>query len=187
MEVGPLRSTGVTRFRRYYGPIRIPADQSDGYAFPPGLESRTRPAGPPRFRRLPSPPAVRLDPGELDRCTFRRLPCPCWLRPVLEVGRSQVVNNEASIGSLALRLTASLAEASHGPLQDRTLGSLRVSSEVHTVSSFHLTGRRQLPWRTGRLRWRRRCGVESWRAWGGVGLRPLDTHSMPLAPCALTP
>ena len=51
-----------------------------------------------------------------------------------------------------LRLVASLAEASHGSLQDRTLGSLRVSSEGHTVSSIHLSGRRQLAWRTGRLR-----------------------------------
>ena len=52
-----------------------------------------------------------------------------------------------------LRLVASLAEASHGSLQDRTLGSLRVSSEGHTVSSIHLSGRRQLAWRTERTQY----------------------------------
>jgi len=79
------------------------------------------------------------------------LPCPCWLRHVREIGRFQVVSNEASIGLLVLRLTASLAKAPHAPSRTRTLGSLHVSSVVHMVNSFHLTGRRQLAWRTGRL------------------------------------
>jgi len=69
------------------------------------------------------------------------LPCPCWLRHVREIGRSQVVSNEASIGLLVLRLTASLAKAPHAPSRTRTLGSLHVSSVVHMVNSFHLTGR----------------------------------------------
>ena len=144
MEVGPLGSTGVTRLHGYYGPVRIPADQRRGYVFPRRIRSRTRPAGPPRFRRHPSSPAVRRDPGEPNRCSCRRLPCSCWLPHVREAGHSQVVSNEASTVHCSLWLTTTLAEAPHPPSLERTLGSLHVSSTFHMVSSLHLTGWRRL-------------------------------------------
>jgi len=144
MEVGPLRSTGVTRLRHYYGPLRIPTDRRRGYGFPRHSGSRTRPAGPPRFRHLPSSPATRQDPGEPNRCTCRCLPCSCWLRHVREVGHSHYYKSRGFIDSLVLRLTTSFPRASHPPSLTRTPGSLHASSTFHMVSSLHLTGRRQL-------------------------------------------
>ena len=67
------------------------------------------------------------------------------MRPL---GRKIVAAMRAS--AHPLRLVASRAEASKGPSQGSTLRSPRASSEFHTVSSYYLTGRRQLVWRTGR-------------------------------------
>jgi len=160
MEVGPLRSVGITRLHGYYGPVRIPADHRGGYVFPPRIGSRTRPAGPPRSRRasqvqkgLPGsdafihhPPSDKTPGSWTGACTDASLSMLASAYP--RDWPPQVVSNEACIGLLALRLTASLAKAPHGPSRARTLGSLHVSSAVHMVNSLHLTGRRQLAWRT---------------------------------------
>jgi hypothetical protein len=54
------------------------------------------------------------------------------------------------------------AYAPHAPSRARTLGSLHVSSVVHMVNSLHLTGRRQLAWRTGHLRCMKHAESEDW-------------------------
>jgi hypothetical protein len=71
---GSLGSTGVTRLRRYYEPLRLPTRPSDGYLFPPSVE-RPAPADPLTGPVLSgswttlSVPADLSRPGEPDRCT----------------------------------------------------------------------------------------------------------------------
>ena len=109
---GALRSTGVTRRRHYYGPLRLPTGPAGGYVFPPIVEQATHPV-------TPSPCRVSQVPGcSVDaRCpqpprAARRLHPPVASPPVRGFAFSgrlatTELRNEAESGSLTLRLTPS--------------------------------------------------------------------------------
>jgi hypothetical protein len=125
---GSLRSTGVTRFQCYYGPLRLPAGPNGGYVFPPlvvGRSARTvrRPVGSPRFLTDLSASAVPNHPGEPGRCTCSLLHDRHGLHHFRKPGHSQRCH-EVETGS-RLRITAD-AFASRGFTRpDRSAGCPR--------------------------------------------------------------
>src|SRR5208283_3548118 len=88
-----------------------------------------RPQPPRRARRLLAP---LTSPPVAGFITYGRLAAP-------------TLHNEAESGSLALRLTDSLRQASLGGSLRSTLARLPVEWAIDRVSSFQLTGSARLP------------------------------------------
>ena len=88
---GILRSTGITRLRSYYDPLRLPTAQPHRL-FIPGSVSGHNPraadlSGSVTFLSMR---AVRSHPGELDHCTCLCLRRPYWLHPSWRADRSHL-------------------------------------------------------------------------------------------------
>ena len=118
--VRPLRSTGITRFPRYYEPVRLPTQPTDGYVFPPIAEAITLAAPDlPGSSTDLSTRAVPYHPDEPGGINGSLTPPPA--AGFAQSGRladSQKCN-EAESGSLALRLARSLGGASARRLPER--------------------------------------------------------------------
>ena len=141
-SAGSLRSTGVTRLRRYYEPLRLPAGPDGGYVFPQSVGWLS-----PR-----KPPPGRVSQVSDRSFAVRRPLSPRGTRPpqVLVAWRPvtgftlsgglavPTLCNEAETGSLALRLTASPPGASHAGSLRRTPSRLHVERAIHMSSSFQL-------------------------------------------------
>jgi hypothetical protein len=145
---GSLRSTGITRLRRYYEPLRLPTWPKAGYEFPVSVgggssEPCTRHAGSLRFLVYLSTPAVLNHPGGPGRCTCSWLRGRCWLHHLRKDGHPQQFN-EAESGSLTLRLTPLRSEASDAGLPRRLLGQLHGARALTMVSTFQLTRQTRL-------------------------------------------
>jgi len=115
-SAGLLRSTGVTRLHRYYEPLRLPTEPTDGYLFPRAVACSLarrvgRLAGSLRFLLSLSAPAVRSHPGGFDRCVCSLLRGRWRLHLSWRAGHPQLFN-EAESGSLSLRLMPSSSRAS---------------------------------------------------------------------------
>jgi len=137
--VGSLRSTGVTPFPRYYGPLRIPPIQLTGLWIPlppPGYKPQTD--GPLRFLGL----------SFAARCP---LP-PRWADPLLVLIASRIVLASSSSGDwppttcvsrpnpvqpYGLRLTASLSDG-----LPPSPGFLGLCSRLDSTSCVHAV----VPW-----------------------------------------
>ena len=122
-SAGSLRSTGVTRLRRYYEPLRLPRSSLRRYAFRRIVVDNSLPL------------TIRSRASQVPGCSFstrcpltprgaRSLHTLVASRPVLAspllAGWPLPLLNGAETGSLALRLMDSLPEAS-------TVGLLRTS------------------------------------------------------------
>ena len=109
---GALRSTGVTRRRHYYGPLRIPARPDDGYGFPSSVGQSAHPADEPPCRASQVPDCSFDARRPLSPRAARRLHAPVASPSVLDFafsGRLATAKwfNEAETSSFALRLTSS--------------------------------------------------------------------------------
>jgi hypothetical protein len=85
-ELRPLPSTGITRLRRYYEPLRHPR------AAGPSLTGvrlviADRASGLPVLRALPLCTCCRHYPGAAARCFVCSLPQPCQPSPIWQSGR----------------------------------------------------------------------------------------------------
>ena len=144
-SAGALCSTGVTPLPRYYSPLRLPTEASDGYVSrhqshgptPVGRDSRLGLQVP---RSICRHPPSSTTPGSPAAARARCFAAGCRLRPFRKVGHSQLLGfNEAESGSLALRLTSPRSQASTGRLPITPLGRLHGERAIAMVSSFHLT------------------------------------------------
>jgi hypothetical protein len=92
---GSLRSTRVTRLRRYYEPLRLPDEPSHSYLFLWSVDAPRqvgRSPGSLRFLVNRSMPAVRSHPGGSDRCLCSLLGGRCQASPLLEGWPSPMVS-----------------------------------------------------------------------------------------------
>ena len=145
-SAGALCSTGVTPLPRYYSPLRLPTEASDGYVFPPPVVTAPHPwVGTLGWvsqvpRSICRHPPSSTTPGSPAAARARCFAAGCRLRPFRKVGHSQLLGfNEAESGSLALRLTSPRSQASTGRLPITPLGRLHGERAIAMVSSFHLT------------------------------------------------
>jgi hypothetical protein len=98
---GVLRSAGVTPFHRYYGPLRLPTGQDDGYWFPSSLD-------------LSSYPDNR-SPGRVSQVPCRSFDARCPVsprgaRPLHELVASRPISGFAFSGRLAAPTLCNEAE-----------------------------------------------------------------------------
>jgi len=137
---GFLRSAAVTRFRRYYEPIRLPTRPTGGYLFPTvvGYEAPRVAAISPGlpgswliFRRPPS----ALTPGNIGRRTRSLLGGRHRASPFLGGWPFPCRINEAETGSLSLRLTSSPFQAPAERLPYSTAGSATCRTSNFTWSA----------------------------------------------------
>ena len=145
-SAGALCSTGVTPLPRYYSPLRLPTEASDGYVFPPPVVTAPHPwVGTLGWvsqvpRSICRHPPSSTTPGSPAAARARCFAAGCRLRPFRKVGHSQLLGfNEAESGSLALRLTSPRSQASTGRLPITPLSRLHGERAIAMVSSFHLT------------------------------------------------
>jgi len=100
-SAGVLRSAGVTRFLRYYDPLRLPPSPGSRLCLPAGCwrrsPDRQHADGSLRFLNGLSPSAVLSHPEELDRCVRSLLHDRCWLRHCWQVGRSHFVTGPKQV------------------------------------------------------------------------------------------
>ena len=110
-EVRPLRSTGVTPLRRYYEPVRLPAEAAAWLCIPTAVAAHRTPH-PRRVSQVPRLLCRRaLSPLTPDGPTRARARCfriGGRLQHLRKIGHRHWVH-EAESGSLALGLTSSLS------------------------------------------------------------------------------
>jgi hypothetical protein len=140
---GVLRSAGVTPFHRYYGPLRLPTGQDDGYWFPSSLDLSSYPDNR-SPRRVSQVPCRSFD----ARCPVS----PRGVRPLHLLVASRPISGfdisgrlatpirvTRPKGSLALRLTSSRSQAPTKELPPPPLGPLHGERAIPMVSTSQLT------------------------------------------------
>lgn len=127
--------------RRYYGPLRLPVQPESGYGFPVpvgGARPRHR-TGSPRFLGGPVRMRRPLPPREASKVlVLVTTLAVAGFTTLWRVGHLHK-RNEAEPGSLALRLTRSLAGASTPGLLPSPPGPLPAERAIRKATSFQVT------------------------------------------------
>ena len=142
-SAGSLRSTSVTRFPRYYEPLRLPDQPHHGYVFPRCVE------GVPHWIAVTemglsgsctdlSMPAALYHPEEPRRCIYSLLHGGRRASPAPDRMATLKQFNGAVTGSLALRLAPSHSKAPTKESLPLPLGQLHGERVISMFSSFQL-------------------------------------------------